>query len=117
MLGCHYLTKSRGEELNPRAAEAGLAPGDPRRLRMFNSPGEVRAAQDNGEVPLHGLVALRASSLKLAKPVEGAYVITTPGACCSTTSCRPSSASSTRRWTRSASRTWSATATAAWAPR
>jgi len=79
VLGCHYLTKSRGEELNPRAAKAGLEPGDPRRLRMFNGPDEVRAAHDNGEVPLHGLVAVRASSLALAKPIDGAYLVTTPG--------------------------------------
>src|SRR5881409_3660738 len=33
VLGCHYLTKPRGEELNPRAEEAGLKAEDTRRLR------------------------------------------------------------------------------------
>jgi DNA-directed RNA polymerase subunit beta' len=79
VLGCHYLTKPRGEALNPRAAEAGLAPGDARRLRVFNSPGEVRAAFDNGEVRLHALVALRASNVPLSRPADGPYVTTTPG--------------------------------------
>src|SRR3989454_5377034 len=48
VLGCHYLTKPRGEILNPRAQEAGLSPEDPRRLMLFHSPLEVRAAYDNG---------------------------------------------------------------------
>src|SRR5437763_3643764 len=71
VLGCHYLTKSRGEVLNPRAAEAGLAADDPRRLRVFHSPGEVRAAWDNREIKLHGRIALRASSVNLARPSGG----------------------------------------------
>ena len=79
VLGCHYLTKPRGEALNPRAAEAKLEPGDPRRLRIFNDTGEVRAAYDNGEVPLHARVALRAGSVVPAKPVEGRFLVTTPG--------------------------------------
>src|SRR5512137_264348 len=60
VLGCHYLTKARGEIPNPHAAKAKLAPGDPRRLRVFNDPGEVRAAYDSREVELHARVALRA---------------------------------------------------------
>jgi len=79
VLGCHYLTKSRGESLNPRAAKAKLAADDPRRLRVFHSPLEVRAAYDNREVALHGLIALRAGSVNLARPNAGAYVITSPG--------------------------------------
>src|SRR5438034_1635812 len=59
VLGCHYLTKQRGEIKNERAAEAKLEPSDPRRLRMFYDPSEVRAAYDNREVDLHGLIALR----------------------------------------------------------
>src|SRR5439155_1743876 len=49
VLGCHYLTKPRGENLNPRSAEAKLAADDPRRLMLFHSPLEVRAAYDNDE--------------------------------------------------------------------
>ncbi len=79
VLGCHYLTKPRGEALNPRAAEAGLPPGDARRLRIFNDPGEVRAAYDNREVKLHERVALRAGSVVLARPLDGGYLVTTPG--------------------------------------
>jgi len=79
VLGCHYLTKPRGEAVNPRAAAAGLAAGDPRRLRVFNAPGEVRAAFDNRQVDLHARVALRADSVALARPVDGRYVVTTPG--------------------------------------
>ena len=79
VLGCHYLTKPRGEALNPRAAEAKLEPNDQRRLRIFVDPGEVRAAYDNGEVPLHARVALRAGSVVPAKPVEGRFLVTTPG--------------------------------------
>src|SRR5437870_9649945 len=79
VLGCHYLTKSRGEVLNPRAAEAKLAANDPRRLRVFYSPLEVRAAYDNREVTLHGQIALRAANVNLARPNASPYVVTTPG--------------------------------------
>ncbi len=79
VLGCHYVTKDRGEVLNPRAAEAKLAGSDPRRLRMFYSPEEVRAAYDNGEIPLHGKVALRATSVVLPKPEPSGWVVTTAG--------------------------------------
>src|SRR2546426_6732393 len=79
VLGCHYLTKPRGEILNPRAQEAGLSPEDPRRLRVFHSPTEVRAAYDNAEIGLHGEIALRAAGMNLAKPTAGPYVLTTAG--------------------------------------
>src|SRR5438093_1564546 len=36
VLGCYYLTKSKGDELNPRAKDAKLAADDPRRLRLFH---------------------------------------------------------------------------------
>src|SRR5881397_1077178 len=68
VLGCHYLTKPRGEILNPRAQEAGLSPEDPRRLRLFHSPLEVRAAWDNRQVTLHGRLALVSAGITLAKP-------------------------------------------------
>src|SRR5881296_443093 len=60
VLGCHYLTKLRGETPNPRLAAAGvtLAPEDPRRLRAFHSAAEVSAAFDAGEISLHGRIAL-----------------------------------------------------------
>src|SRR5499426_432027 len=35
VLGCHYLTKPRGDVPNPHAAEVKLEPADPRRLRIF----------------------------------------------------------------------------------
>jgi DNA-directed RNA polymerase subunit beta' len=81
VLGCHYLTKPRGEVANPRAAEAGLEPSDPRRLRAFYSPAEVRAASDAGEIPLHGRVALRASGLSLARSaaLRDGFIETTAG--------------------------------------
>jgi DNA-directed RNA polymerase subunit beta' len=81
VLGCHYLTKPRHEVPNPRAGNAKLEPGDPRRLRAFYSPGEVRAAFDNGEIPLHGRVALRAASVDVAKSssAERGYLVTTAG--------------------------------------
>src|SRR5437763_163244 len=43
MLGCHYLTKDRGDTPNPRfeVSGAALTRDDPRRLRTFYSPGEV----------------------------------------------------------------------------
>ncbi|HYM81570.1 MAG TPA: DNA-directed RNA polymerase subunit beta' [Candidatus Limnocylindria bacterium] len=81
VLGCHYLTKPRGEILNPRAEKAGLAADDPRRLRVFHSPGEVRAAFDNAEIALHGRIAVRASGLTLAKSGgdRDGYLVTTAG--------------------------------------
>src|SRR5206468_7659493 len=79
VLGCHYLTKQRGEIKNERAAEAKLEPDDPRRLRVFHSPVEVRAAYDNAEIGLHGHIALRAASVVLAKPAGGPYIVTTAG--------------------------------------
>src|SRR5947199_2622928 len=48
VLGCHYLTKPRGEILNPRA-NGHLTADDPRRMRVFYSPLEVRTAWDNRE--------------------------------------------------------------------
>ena len=79
VLGCHYLTKPRGEALNPHAVAAKLPATDPRRLRAFYSPIEVRAAYDSGEIPLHALIAVRAASLILDRPGEEPWVITTPG--------------------------------------
>jgi DNA-directed RNA polymerase subunit beta' len=79
VLGCHYLTKPRGEVANPRAGAAKLDAADPRRLRVFYDPSEVRAAWDNREIPLHRKIALRASSVALAKPSAGPYVETTAG--------------------------------------
>jgi DNA-directed RNA polymerase subunit beta' len=79
VLGCHYLTKPRGEILNPRAGEAKLAADDLRRLRTFYSPAEVRAAYDNREIGLHGRIALRAASVNLARPSGGTVVVTTAG--------------------------------------
>src|SRR6185436_14320966 len=85
VLGCHYLTKSRSESPNPRVAAAAvtLEPGDPRRLRCFYSPGEVRAAYDNAEVGLHGLISLQAASVDLPREevlkLKHGFVETTPG--------------------------------------
>ncbi len=80
VLGCHYLTKARNDVPNPRAGAAkDLAADDPRRLRTFHSPIEVRAAYDNAELPLHGKIALRASSVLLSKPANGPYIVTTAG--------------------------------------
>jgi DNA-directed RNA polymerase subunit beta' len=79
VLGCHYLTKPRGEASNPRAASAKVSGGDPRRLRVFHSPAEVRAAYDNGELGLHALIALRATDLRLAKPANTPYIETSAG--------------------------------------
>src|SRR5690348_13080481 len=45
VLGCHYLTRDRGELLDPRAADAKLAPGDPRRLRRFYSRSEEHTSE------------------------------------------------------------------------
>ncbi len=79
VLGCHYLTKDRGEIANPRARDAGLRADDPRRLRAFYSTEEVRAAFDAGEISLHGKIALRAAGLPLAKPEPSGWVSTTAG--------------------------------------
>jgi DNA-directed RNA polymerase subunit beta' len=79
VLGCHYVTKDRDDVANPRAEAAKLPAGDPRRLRMFYSPEEVRAAHDNGEIPLHARVALRATSVALPKPEPSGWVVTTAG--------------------------------------
>src|SRR5438876_9416116 len=65
VLGCHYLTKARGELLNPRAEDGGVAANDPRRLRIFHDPSEVRAAWDNREITLHGRLALVAAGITL----------------------------------------------------
>jgi DNA-directed RNA polymerase subunit beta' len=85
VLGCHYLTKDRGDTRNPRLESSGatLMKDDPRRLRAFHSPGEVRAAFDSAEVALHGKIALRASSLDLSREeaakARNGFVETTPG--------------------------------------
>jgi DNA-directed RNA polymerase subunit beta' len=82
VLGCHYLTKPRGELLNPRLGKKelkGVAEDDPRRLRTFYSPAEVRAAYDNAEIGLHGRIAVRSGSLNLLKPGTHALVVTTAG--------------------------------------
>ncbi len=79
VLGCHYLTRDRGEVANPRAASAKLEPGDLRRLRVFHDTAEVRAAYDNSEIPLHGKIAVRTASMNLAKPTTAPYVATTAG--------------------------------------
>src|SRR5437773_3472711 len=79
VLGCHYLTKTRGEELNPQAKEAGLAANDPRRLRAFHDPTEVRAAWDNRQIALHTRIALFAAGIALAKPEAGKFIVTTAG--------------------------------------
>src|SRR5262249_17321464 len=79
VLGCHYVTKPRGEVLNPRGEGKNLRADDPRRLRAFHSPAEVRSAFDNGELSLHGRIALRVSELQLAKSANGPYIETTAG--------------------------------------
>ncbi|OGF14237.1 MAG: DNA-directed RNA polymerase subunit beta' [Candidatus Eisenbacteria bacterium RBG_16_71_46] len=79
VLGCHYLTKPRGEVRNPSSEKASLAADDPRRLRVFYDPIEVRAAWDNGEINLHGKIALRASGLSLSRAASVGYVETTAG--------------------------------------
>src|SRR4029077_13655413 len=55
VLGCHYLTKPRGEILTPnlQSAKAKVAADDPRRLRGFQDAAEVRAAYDAGVIGLH----------------------------------------------------------------
>jgi DNA-directed RNA polymerase subunit beta' len=78
VLGCHYLTQTRGEVPNPRAASANLPASDPRRLRAFYSPVEVRAAYDAGEVSLHGRIALHAAGTSTSAERNG-YIVTTAG--------------------------------------
>src|SRR5512146_376654 len=65
VLGLHYVTKDRDDLLDPRAESANLPVTDARRLKKFYSPDEVRAAFDNGEIVLHGRIALRANSVPL----------------------------------------------------
>jgi DNA-directed RNA polymerase subunit beta' len=79
VLGCHYLTKPRGEIANPHAKAAGVGPEDPRRLRVFYDATEVRSAYDAGEIGLHGLIAILAASVTLSKPNAGPYLVTTAG--------------------------------------
>src|SRR5499427_1519770 len=78
VLGCHYLTQTRGEVPNPRAASANLPVSDPRRLRAFYSPAEVRAAYDADEVSLHGRIALHAAGASATAERNG-YIVTTAG--------------------------------------
>jgi DNA-directed RNA polymerase subunit beta' len=79
VLGCHYVTKDKEDVLDPKAANAGLAATDARRLRKFYSPEEVRAAFDHREIPLHGRIAVRSTSLPLDKPEPSGWVVTTAG--------------------------------------
>src|SRR5689334_1848355 len=79
VLGCHYLTKDRGDILDPHAVAANVGGTDPRRLRRFHGPDEVRAAFDNREISLHGRIAVRANSVALAKPEPSGWVATTAG--------------------------------------
>src|SRR6185369_113117 len=79
VLGCHYLTKDRGDILDPRAAEAKVGGTDPRRLRKFYSPDEVRAAFDNHEISLHGRIALKAMSVPQARQAAEMWIVTTAG--------------------------------------
>jgi DNA-directed RNA polymerase subunit beta' len=79
VLGCHYLTKDRGDILDPRAAEAKVGGTDPRRLRKFYSPDEVRAAFDNHEISLHGRIALKAMSVPQARQAAEMWLVTTAG--------------------------------------
>src|SRR2546426_2131474 len=80
VLGCHYLTKQRGEITNPRAAEAGLAADDPRRLRGFHSPTGGRAAYDKSQIGLHGRIALRAAAGGIARPARRPIITGPAGA-------------------------------------
>jgi DNA-directed RNA polymerase subunit beta' len=79
VLGCHYLTKDLGDLLDPRAAQNGIAGTDPRRLKKFHSPDEVRAAYDNREISLHGRIALKSSSVPQNKPDPSGWLVTTAG--------------------------------------
>src|SRR5437667_49892 len=80
VLGCHYLTKPRGELLNPRlkGAKADLKPDDPRRLRCFYSAADVIAAYDGGDLALHGRVAVR-SDVARESGRTNAWIVTTAG--------------------------------------
>ncbi|MEK7330883.1 MAG: DNA-directed RNA polymerase subunit beta', partial [Candidatus Eisenbacteria bacterium] len=80
VLGCHYLTKPRGEILNPRlkASKVKLEAEDPRRLRCFHSASEVSAAYDAAEIPLHGRVAVRSDAVRTDGARAG-WTITTAG--------------------------------------
>jgi len=79
VLGCHYLTKDGGDAFNPRAAAAKLEADDPRRFRTFYGPEEVRAAYDNREITLHARLAIKSSSVPVAKPHASGWEITTAG--------------------------------------
>src|SRR5215831_784380 len=79
VLGCHYLTKDGGDLLDPRAAQAKVGGTDPRRLRKFYSPDEVRAAYDNREISLHGRIALKAMSVPQARQAAEPWIVTTAG--------------------------------------
>ncbi|MEY4374101.1 MAG: DNA-directed polymerase subunit beta, partial [Candidatus Eisenbacteria bacterium] len=79
VLGCHYVTKDKEDCLDPKATAAGIGGSDPRRLRKFYSPDEVRAAFDAREIPLHGRIAVRATSLPLDKAEPTGWVVTTAG--------------------------------------
>jgi len=79
VLGCHYVTKDKEDCVDPKATAAGIGGSDPRRLRKFYSPDEVRAAFDAREIPLHGRIAVRATSLPLDKAEPTGWVVTTAG--------------------------------------
>jgi DNA-directed RNA polymerase subunit beta' len=80
VLGCHYLTKPRGEILNPhlKGAKVKLAADDPRRLRCFYSAADVHAAYDADEIGLHGRVAMR-SNVARTDGDRGGWIVTTAG--------------------------------------
>ncbi len=79
VLGLHYLTKDRNDVLDPRGAAGGVAATDARRLKKFYNPDEVRAAFDHAEIPLHGRIALRSSSVPLHKQEPTGWITTTAG--------------------------------------
>ena len=79
VLGCHYVTKDREDCLDPMAVAAGVGDKDARRFRRFYNSDEVRAAFDNGDVPLHSRIALRSSSVPLDKIEPTGWIVTTPG--------------------------------------
>jgi DNA-directed RNA polymerase subunit beta' len=87
VLGCHYLTKSRGEILNPRAKDAKLAADDPRRLRVFHAPARCSRATTRASIGLHGRSRCATG---MAPPRRSRARTSSPrrAACCSTTSCR-----------------------------
>src|SRR5882672_7135623 len=80
VLGCHYLTKARGDILNPhlKGAKVKLAADDPRRLRCFYSHGDVHAAYAAAEISLHGRVAVRSAVARTDGERVG-WLITTAG--------------------------------------